>query len=64
MTKQISAYDIVAARKRLLRMHFESGVGHIGGNLSSIDAMLVIFHEFKRENDEFILSKGHAAPLL
>ena len=64
MTKQISANDIVAARKRLLRMHFESGVGHIGGNLSSIDAMLVVFHEFKRENDEFILSKGHGAGAL
>ena len=44
MSKILYPEDIVAARKRLLRMHFESGVGHIGGNLSSIDAMLVIFH--------------------
>jgi transketolase len=64
MSKILTPEDIVVARKRLLRMHFESGVGHIGGNLSSIDAMLVIFHEFKRANDEFILSKGHAAGAL
>jgi len=45
-------------------MHFEAGVGHIGGNLSSIDAMLVVFHEFLRDDDRFILSKGHAAGAL
>jgi transketolase len=52
------------ARKRLLRMHFESGVGHIGGNLSSLDSMLLVFHEFKRDSDDFILSKGHSAGAL
>lgn len=45
-------------------MHFESGVGHIGGNLSSIDAMLVVFHEFLHQADRFILSKGHSAGAL
>ena len=52
------------ARQRLLKMHFESGVGHIGGNLSSLDAMLLVFHEFKQLEDEFILSKGHSAGAL
>jgi transketolase len=52
------------ARKRLLRMHFEAGVGHIGGNLSSLDAMLVVFHEFLGPQDRFILSKGHSAGAL
>lgn len=45
-------------------MHFESGVGHIGGNLSSLDSMLLVFHEFKRDTDDFILSKGHSAGAL
>jgi transketolase len=45
-------------------MHFESGVGHIGGNLSSLDAILLIAHETLRENDLFVLSKGHAAGAL
>lgn len=52
------------ARKRLLRMHYESGVGHIGGNLSALDAMLVVFHEYLGTDDKFILSKGHSAGAL
>jgi len=52
------------AKKRLLQMHYESNVGHLGGNLSCIDALLVIFHEFLKEKDEFVLSKGHSAGAL
>ncbi|MEO5689946.1 MAG: transketolase [Burkholderiaceae bacterium] len=52
------------ARRRLLQMHYASGVGHIGGNLSALDAMLLVFHEFLREQDRFILSKGHSAGAL
>lgn len=61
---KLSAADFSAARKRLLQMHFESGVGHIGGNLSSLDAMLIVFHEFLGAEDKFILSKGHSAGAL
>lgn len=56
--------EMIRARRRLLQMHFESGVGHIGGNLSALDAMLVVFHEFLRDEDRFILSKGHSAGAL
>jgi transketolase len=45
-------------------MHYESRVGHIGGNLSALDALLVTFHEFIGERDKFVLSKGHAAGAL
>ena len=62
--KFISTDAIARARRRLLQMHFESGVGHIGGNLSSIDAMLVVFHDFLRSQDRFVLSKGHSAGAL
>lgn len=62
--KGISPLIFNAARKRLLQMHFDSGVGHIGGNLSALDAMLIVFHEFLREDEKFILSKGHAAGAL
>lgn len=55
---------LVLARKRLLQMHFESGVGHIGGNLSALDAMLIVFHEYLGAKDEFVLSKGHSAGAL
>lgn len=41
-------------------MHFESGVGHIGGNLSCLDILMVLHHSIMKENDQFILSKGHS----
>src|SRR3954452_20389564 len=49
------------ARLRLLRMHYESKVGHIGGNLSCLDLMLALHHDVLRPVDQFVLSKGHAA---
>ena len=52
------------ARLRLLRMHFESRVGHIGGNLSSLDMMLVLHHRIMKSEDRFVLSKGHSAGAL
>ena len=45
-------------------MHFESGVGHIGGNLSSIDMLLYLYHHVISRDDVFILSKGHSAGAL
>ncbi len=45
-------------------MHYESGVGHIGGNLSALDAMLSLHHRVMGADDLFILSKGHAAGAL
>jgi transketolase len=62
--RKLSLEAIKIAKKRLLKMHFEAGVGHIGGNLSALDALLVIFHDVMREQDAFILSKGHAAGAL
>ncbi len=57
--------DLVrAARARLLRMHFESGVGHIGGNLSCLELLMALHHQVMRAEDVFVLSKGHAAGAL
>jgi transketolase len=64
MAKKLEDSFIVRCKARLLQMHYESGVGHIGGNLSALDAMLIIFHEFMGPYDEFILSKGHSAGAL
>ena len=61
---KLAAEDFFAARKRLLQMHFDSGVGHIGGNLSALDAMLIVFHEYLGAEDKFVLSKGHSAGAL
>jgi transketolase len=50
-----------AAKERLLQLHFESQTGHVGTNLSCIDAMMVLHHAVMKEEDRFVLSKGHAA---
>jgi transketolase len=52
------------AKKQLLTMHFKSGVGHIGGNLSSLDLMVCLYHKILGDNDAFVLSKGHSAGAL
>ncbi len=52
------------ARRRLLQMHFESHIGHLGGNLSALDALLTLHHRVMGPEDSFILSKGHAAGAL
>lgn len=52
------------ATKRLLKMHFEAGVGHIGGNLSVLPILLELFHGTKKADEPVILSKGHAAGAL
>src|SRR5690606_2145837 len=60
----VSQKEINSARKRLIQMHFESGVGHVGGNLSCLDAIMVLYHDYITPKDRFILSKGHSAGAL
>ena len=55
---------IQKAKLRLLRMHFESKAGHIGGDLSALDILLCLHHEVMGPDDLFVLSKGHAAGAL
>ncbi len=52
------------ARRRLLTMHYESRIGHLGGNLSALDALICLHHRLMSPGDHFILSKGHAAGAL
>jgi transketolase len=52
------------ATRRLLKMHYEAGVGHLGGNLSCLDILLYLHHHVMKPPDVFILSKGHAAGAL
>jgi transketolase len=61
---KLTSEKVLAARRRLIQMHFESGVGHLGGNLSALDSMLLVFQEYLNEDDKFILSKGHSAGAL
>jgi transketolase len=52
------------AKARLLRMHFEANIAHLGGNLSCLDALMVLHHEILGPQDVFVLSKGHSAGAL
>jgi transketolase len=55
---------LLKARLRLLKMHYESGVGHIGGNLSCLDTLMALYHNVLGQQDRFVLSKGHSAGAL
>jgi len=60
-------------RRDILIMLAQAGSGHTGGSLSAADIVTVLFYAVMRHNprdpkwperDRFVLSKGHAAPLL
>lgn len=55
---------IVCAKLRLLKMHYESKIGHIGGNLSILDALVFLNSQVLDESDSLVLSKGHSAGAL
>jgi transketolase len=49
------------AYKRLLKLYYDAHSGHLGGSLSCLDLLLVLYHLKITDVDRFILSKGHAA---
>jgi len=60
-------------RKNIVKMITEAKSGHPGGSLSAVDVVTALYFNVMRHNpenpkwkdrDRFILSKGHAAPLL
>ena len=60
-------------RRQVIQMVHRAQSGHIGGSLSSADIVTALyFHELRHrpqepdwpERDRFVLSKGHACPLL
>lgn len=48
----------------MLDMHKRAGSGHIGCSMSCIDILIAVLLHHKKEGDDFILSKGHAAVAL
>jgi transketolase len=58
---RLSPEDVASAKRQLLKMHYCNRVGHLGGNLSALDAMMLLYHELMEKRDRFILSKGHSA---
>jgi transketolase len=80
MKRAQTSRDIVFLKKKardlrveILKMLTEAGSGHTGGSLSAADIVAALyFYKMRhkprdpkwRERDRFILSKGHAAPVL
>ncbi|MFZ3131033.1 MAG: transketolase [Desulfosporosinus sp.] len=61
----------IETRKNIIRMLGEVGVGHIGGSLSMVEALTVLYNKVMKIDpsnpkwagrDRFVLSKGHAGP--
>jgi len=72
---RIAAIEAKAARMRydIVEMIAEAGSGHPGGSLSAADIVATLYFHVLRhdptrpdwpERDRFVLSKGHAAPVL
>jgi len=60
-------------RRDILTMLHQAGSGHPGGSLSAVEMLVALYWRFLRhdppnpqwpDRDRFILSKGHAAPVL
>ncbi len=75
MTLSIPEMEAVAKRLRrhIVSMIGKAGSGHPGGSLSSVEILTALYFKLLRHNpkdpqwkdrDRFILSKGHAAPVL
>ncbi len=64
MNNDIFVAALRRTKLRLLKMHKQANAGHIGGNLSSLDAVLLLHIETMGPLDSFILSKGHSAGAL
>jgi len=80
MKPNVSEKDIAVLREKaktlrieILKMLTEAGSGHTGGSLSAADIVTALYFYKMRhhpndpkwiERDRFILSKGHAAPVL
>ncbi|MCK4698363.1 MAG: transketolase, partial [Dehalococcoidia bacterium] len=60
-------------RRHIITMTAKAGSGHPGGSLSAVELVTALFFHVLRhdpqnprwpDRDRFVLSKGHAAPLL
>jgi len=58
------AHDAWSIRRTLLGMHYRAKAGHVGGGLSAVEILAYVHRCWLREQDRFILSKGHSASSL
>ena len=46
-------------RKQIIELAIKTGHSHLGGSLSTVEIIVSLYNLFIKENDKFILSKGH-----
>lgn len=55
---------VFSVKKRFLAMYKKANAGHIGSSLSCAELLVFLKFGWMREQDTFVLSKGHAAAAL
>jgi len=55
---------VFSVKKRFLAMYKKAHAGHIGSSLSCAEILVFLKFDWMRDDDSFILSKGHAAAAL
>lgn len=51
-------------RNRMIESYKRTGRGHIASSLSAVEILTTIYYGLMKDNDSFILSKGHASGIL
>jgi len=46
-------------RQKVVDYHFDTKTTHVGGSLSCVDLLTVLYYDIKKPGDSFVLSKGH-----
>ncbi len=73
MNHEMLEQKAVIMRKDIVEMLYKSGSGHPGGSLSAVEILSALYFKVMnvdeknprwQERDRFVLSKGHAAPVL
>ena len=60
-SQRLSEANLSDIRRRLINLHYSKKVGHLGGNLSSIDVIALLLNDYCEDSCQLILSKGHSA---
>jgi transketolase len=56
--------DIERVQRKIIDLHYKSGMSHLGGSLSCLASIVVLYSQIMRSEDLFILSNGHSASAL
>ncbi len=55
---------VLSLKRRFLAMYKRAHAGHVGSSLSCAEILILLQHAWMRDDDRFVLSKGHAAAAL